>query len=164
MIASKLLVAGISLAAGIAMSGAAQAAPQDNQCWGKVASGLAQFDSPNKTSDMKGGSMGMHSKSTQAANINGGFASDANAFGITFNTENDDGNHGRQGVGNVSEGFPHNTAPGDGGNGQHAVNNGEVLATVVDPATGTFMGGTGEPINCDLDVDPNIGTNGQPLP
>ena len=44
------------------------------------------------------------------------------------------------------------------------MNNGEVLATVVDPATGTFMGGTGEPINCDLDVDPNIGTNGQPLP
>ena len=111
MIASKLFVACVALAAGIAMSGAAQAAPQDNQCWGKVASGLAQFDSPNKTSDMKGGSMGMHSKSTQAANITGGFASDSNAFGITFNTENADGNHGRQGVGNVSEGPPTTRPP-----------------------------------------------------
>ena len=46
MIASKLLVAGVALATSIAMSGAVQAAPQDNQCWGQIASGLAKEVDP----------------------------------------------------------------------------------------------------------------------
>jgi hypothetical protein len=156
-IKTKLFSASLALAAGIAMTAAAQAAPQDNQCWGQIASGLAKYDSPNVTDDMKGGGMGMHSRSTEAANKNGGFASDKNAFGIKFNVDG-----GRQGVGNVSKGAPHNTDPGDGGNGQHAVNNGEVLAPVLDPVTGTRMNGAGEPIDCSLDVDPNINPDGSP--
>lgn len=124
---------------------AAATEPSDNRCWGEIAAGLAQYDSPNVTSDMNGGAMGMHSRSEQGADINGGFAS-SGFIGQP-----------RAGVGNVSSGAPHNTAPGDGGNGQHAVNNGEFFSTFIDPVTGTFMGGTGEPIECSLDVDPNIG-------
>ena len=48
--------------------------------------------------------MGQLSRSTEAADRNGGFASDDNAFGITFNVKDADGNAGRQGVGNVSAG------------------------------------------------------------
>jgi hypothetical protein len=160
MIASKLLVAGVALATSIAMSGAVQAAPQDNQCWGQIASGLAKYDSvtqDNTLVEEKGGSMGLHSRSTQAATNNGGFASPDNGFGITFNVEG-----GRQGVGNVSKGAPHNTAPADGGNGQHAVNNGEALALVLDPTTGQFFTGDDVPtaINCDLDVEPNLAPPG----
>ena len=61
--------------------------------------------------------MGQLSRSTEAADRNGGFASDDNAFGITFNVKDADGNAGRQGVGNVSAGARglHQTAPGDGG-------------------------------------------------
>ncbi|MGH6944825.1 MAG: hypothetical protein ACREH6_11470 [Geminicoccaceae bacterium] len=94
--------------------------------------------------------MGQHSRSTQAANTNGGFASSSNGFGITFNV-----NGGRQGVGNVSKGAPHATHPGDGGNGVHAANNGQVLAGTLDPVTGLFV--TGEPtlIPCDA-AEPNL--------
>lgn len=131
---------------------------QNNQCWGKVASGLAQFDSPNyDSSTMSGGGMGMHARSQTAADINGGFNSSTSLFGLHQNDlKASTGNAGRTGVGNVSAGAPHNTAPGDGGNGQHAVNNGEFFSTLADPVTGTFMGGTGQPIECDL-LDPSIG-------
>ncbi len=99
--------------------------------------------------DEKGGAMGLHSRSLTAAENNGGFASNG-VFTIP---------QPRDGVGNVSSGFPHNTPPGDGGNGQHAVNNGEFLATIADPATGVFFSPTnpGTAITCSLDVNPNFG-------
>lgn len=140
---------GISLAlvCAFATESTAQTQPSDNRCWGEVVSGLAQYDSPNVTSDMHGGPMGMHSRSQEAASINGGFATNSIV----------PVDQPRSGVGNVSAGAPHFTAPGDGGNGQHAVNNGEVFVPIIDPVTGTFMGGAGEPIECSLDVEPNIG-------
>jgi hypothetical protein len=126
------------------------ASPQDpskggqmNRCWGEIASGLAQFDSPNVDEDDRGGGMGMHSRSGTAAAKNGGFANNPI---VPIGQP-------RTGVGNVSKGAPHNTHPGDGGNGQHAVNNGEGFATVLDPVTGTPMRGAGEPIECSLDVE-----------
>jgi hypothetical protein len=147
----KMLSATLVLGAGLGMATEAWAqSPQDpgtggqlNECWGQVASQTAQLDTPDGTS---GGGMGQHSRSTQAANTNGGFASDANEFGIEFNVKEEGGNAGRDGVGNVSDGPPHNTHPGDGGNGQHAINNGG-LAAVLDPVDGQ---GTGETINCDV--------------
>ena len=142
----KPLPGGLLIAAGLALAGTAMAAPpqdpgtggQLNQCWGQVASQLAQFATPDGTS---GGGMGQHSRSTQAANQNGGFASDNNAFEITLNVDG-----GREGVGNVSNGPPHSTHPGDGGNGQHAINNGN-LAAVLDPVDGQ---GAGQVLPCDL--------------
>jgi hypothetical protein len=112
-----------------------------NECWGQIASQTAKLDTPDGTS---GGGMGQHSRSTQAANTNGGFASDDNAFGITFNVDG-----GRQGVGNVSADAdgPHQAHPGDGGNGQHAINNGGQFAALLNPVTGEAtpaLGGTGE--------------------
>jgi hypothetical protein len=114
------------------------ASPQDpatggqlNKCWGNIIKQVAQADTPEGSS---GGGMGMHARSTTAANINGGFASDDNAVGITLNELNAEGNHGRDGVGNVSTDV-HGTHPGDGGNGQHAINNGQ-LAAQVDPVDG----------------------------
>jgi hypothetical protein len=104
---------------------------QLNQAWGKTASDLAKQEDES----VKGHGLGAHSRSTQAANNVGGFASDNNAFGITFNVKEDGGNAGRQGVGNVSKNPPHNVHPGDGGNGQHALNNAN-LSEVVDPVTG----------------------------
>jgi hypothetical protein len=106
---------------------------QINQCWGQIASGLAQFDSPNVTSDMNGGGMGMHSRSSQGATNNGGFANSPFGFGPGS----------REGVGNVSAGAPHNTSPGDGGNCQHAVNNGTVFSQIADPVTGTLLANPG---------------------
>jgi hypothetical protein len=94
--------------------------------------------------------MGQHSRSTQAANTNGGFASDDNAFGITFNVDG-----GRQGVGNVSKGSPHNVHPGDGGNGVHAANNGQVFAASLDPVTGLEAGDDPRLIPCE-GAAPNI--------
>lgn len=147
---------------GFAATAMAQAAENDpsvggqlNRCWGQVAGQIAKLDTPDGTS---GGGMGQHSRSTQAANNNGGFAANneeygPNAFGITFNTDG-----GRQGVGNVSkdpEG-PHNVHPGDGGNGQHAINNSTSgFSAVLNPVTGDATpaaGGSGEVVdlNCDL--------------
>ncbi|MCB4825248.1 hypothetical protein [Roseicella aerolata] len=145
---------GLCLGLTVGIAGAARAAsPQDpgtsgqiNQCWGQIASGLAQYDSPNVTDAMHGGAMGMHSRSGTAAAKNGGFANNPIAP-IT---------QPRTGAGNVSKGAPHNTHPGDGGMGQHAVNNGAFFSTLLDPVTGTVMGGTGEPITCSLNVAPNI--------
>jgi hypothetical protein len=141
MIKSRILpYVGLCIALGCAGSAYAQsttpAAPL-NQCWGQVATGLAQYDSPNYDSTtMNGGSMGMHSRSATAADINGGFAT----TGFVQQP--------RSGVGNVSTDV-HGVAPGDGGNGQHAINNGS-LSQFIDPVTGTFMRGAGEPIECSL--------------
>jgi hypothetical protein len=107
---------------------------QLNKEWGRVVSDLAQKSDP----DVTGGGMGAHSRSTTAANNNGGFASGSNGFNITFNVRDGDGNAGREGVGNVSAGELHNVHPGDGGNGQHALNN-EQLSGVLDPVTGEFV-------------------------
>jgi hypothetical protein len=117
---------------------------QLNQCWGKVASQLAQM---GRDDDIPGGGLGSHSRSTTAANNVGGFASDNNDFGITLSQlDPETGNHGRDGVGNVSAGPIHNTNPGDGGNGQHAINNGN-LAAGLDPVDGQ---GAGEQIPCEV--------------
>jgi hypothetical protein len=147
----RMLSGAAAMALGLGLATTAWAAsPQDpdtggqlNQCWGQVASQTAQLDTPDGTN---GGGLGQHSRSTQAANKNGGFASDDNEFGITFNVKEDGGNAGRDGVGNVSSSPPHNTHPGDGGNGQHAINNGG-LAAALDPVDGQ---GAGEAITCDV--------------
>lgn len=114
-----------------------------NKCWGQVASQTAKLDTPDGTN---GGALGQHSRSTQAANINGGFAATGNGFNIQFNVDG-----GRDGVGNASadvDGF-HHTNPGDGGNGQHAMNNAG-LAETLNPVTGQFTtaaGGTAEVVD-----------------
>jgi hypothetical protein len=133
---------------------------QLNQCWGQVASQTAKLDTPDGTS---GGGMGQHSRSTQAANNNGGFTanneeSGVNGFGITFNVfDEEDGNAGRDGVGNASAGPNHGVHPGDGGNGQHAINNGSDLengsglSTILDPVTGDRLsGGEVVELTCEL--------------
>lgn len=126
---------------------------QGNKDWGEVASNLAQLSTEGSTapdgSDANGGAMGQHSRTTTAADNNGGFA---NSDGIIqFNVKDADGNAGRDGVGNVSRDV-HNSEPGDGGNGTHAVNNAE-LAGVVNPVTGEFTtnaGGTAEDVSGEL--------------
>lgn len=144
--AIELLSATLVLGAGLGMAASAWAQASNtpetggqlNQCWGQIASQTAQLDTPDGTS---GGGMGQHSRSTQAANLNGGFAATGNGFGIQFNVDG-----GRDGVGNVSAGENHNTHPGDGGNGQHAINNAG-LAEALNPVTGqrtTAAGGTAE--------------------
>ena len=90
--------------------------------------------------------MGAHSRSQTAADNVGGFANSTNPFGQ---------DQPRAGVGNVSGGFPHGVAPGDGGNGQHAVNNGQGFSTVIDPVTGEAIPtGDGAPV---LDPDSECG-------
>jgi hypothetical protein len=124
---------------------------QLNQCWGQVASGIAQL---GRDDDMSGGGMGSHTRSTTAADNVGGFAASSND-GFTFNELNEEGNHGRDGVGNVSAGGFHNSHPGDGGNGQHAINNsndsvnGFGLANDIDPVTGGPSAGD-QGLGCDL--------------
>lgn len=116
---------------------------QGNSDWGTVASNTAQLDTEHSTTDdgddANGGGMGQHSRSTQGANENGGFAAQdidgdgdgGNAFNIEFNTDG-----GRLGVGNATRSAPHNEdSPSDGGNGRHATNN-AALAEVLDPVTG----------------------------
>ena len=106
---------------------------QNNKEWGAAINNLAK---EGRDDSIPGAGMGSHSRSTTAANINGGFASDDNVFGITFNVRDpDETNNGRDGVGNVSKGPNHNAHPGDGGNGTHAINN-VGLSSVVDPVTG----------------------------
>jgi hypothetical protein len=155
------MLAGVSAVAfclGIAGPAWAQQDPstggQLNQCWGQVASQTAKLDTPEGTS---GGGMGQHSRSTQAADTNGGFANSDNGFGITFNVKEDGGDAGRAGVGNATRGSPHFAEPGDGGNGQHAINNGSDLenglglSTVLDPVTGQFLPeGEVVELTCDL--------------
>ena len=140
----------VALGAGLTTAAWAQQDPnlggQLNKCWGQVASQTAKLDTPEGTS---GGGMGQHSRSTQAADKNGGFANSNNGFEITFNVDG-----GRLGVGNATRGEPHNAEPGDGGNGQHAINN-ATLAETLNPVTGEFTtqaGGTAEVVDlsCDL--------------
>jgi hypothetical protein len=116
---------------------------QLNQCWGQIASQIAKLDTSGV--DANGGGMGVH---TRAASGQGTTFGDA--FG--FNTGG-----GRTGVGNVSAGQPHNTAPGDGGNGQHAINNGTDtenglgFSNIINPLTGQPGGITGgQTLECDL--------------
>lgn len=156
----RMLSGACAMALGLGFSTAAWAQQdpntggQLNKCWGQVASQTAKLDTPDGTS---GGGMGQHSRSTQAANTNGGFASDSNGFGITFNVKEDGGDAGRAGVGNATRGSPHFAEPGDGGNGQHAINNGSDLenglglSTVLDPVTGQFLpDGEVVELTCDL--------------
>lgn len=116
---------------------------QLNQCWGQIASQVAQLDTSGV--DANGGGMGIH---VRAAAGQGSTFGENVPFGTPFNEENPDGNHGRVGVGNVSSGPPHNTAPGDGGNGQHAINNGGFVA-ILDPLTG-FFGSTFGALICSI--------------
>jgi hypothetical protein len=117
-----------------------------NKCWGQVASQTAKL---GRDDDIPGGGLGSHSRSTQAANNVGGFANSENGFGIQFNVDG-----GRKGVGNFSAqtaetGGPHHTAPGDGGNGVHAMNN-AAAATTLNPVNGQFTtaaGGTAEVVD-----------------
>ncbi len=116
---------------------------QLNQCWGQTASQVAKLDTSGV--DANGGGMGIHSRAAAGQGETFG-----DAFG--FNTDG-----GRIGVGNVSGGAPHNTAPGDGGNGQHAINNGTDTANglgfsnIIDPLTGQRGGITGgQTLTCDL--------------
>jgi hypothetical protein len=141
--AAVAVVLGFASTAWAQATNTSETGGQLNRCWGKVASQLAQ---QGRDDDIPGGGLGSHSRSTTAANNVGGFASDNNDFDITLNEVNAEGNHGRDGVGNVSAGPIHNTNPGDGGNGQHAINNGR-LAAALDPVDGQ---GPGEVIPCDV--------------
>jgi hypothetical protein len=153
--------AAATLSLGLASTAWAQQDPavggQLNQCWGQVISQTAKLETPEGT---KGGAMGQHARSTQAADRNGGFANSNNGFGITFNVkEEGETSAGRSGVGNATRGSPHFAEPGDGGNGQHAINNssngGLELSRTLNPVTGqltTEAGGTAEVVDlsCDL--------------
>jgi hypothetical protein len=139
---------------------------QGNKDWGKVASNLAQLSTEGSTapdgSDANGGAMGQHARATTAADNNGGFAHSDNDLNIQFNVKDPDGNAGRDGVGNVSRGDFHQSEPGDGGNGTHAVNNAE-LAGTLNPITGeltTNAGGTAEDVSGEL----LEGTSADPTP
>jgi hypothetical protein len=139
---------------------------QGNKDWGKVASNLAQLSTEGSTapdgSDANDGAMGQHTRATTAADNNGGFAHSGNDFGIQFNVKEAGDNAGRAGVGNATRGAPHNSEPGDGGNGTHAVNNAEA-AGVLNPVTGEFTanaGGTAE----DVSVELLEGTSADPTP
>jgi hypothetical protein len=114
---------------------------QNNRCWGEIASQLAKLG------------MGPHSRSQTAADNVGGFNNSDNPFGIHQQTNKETGNAGRTGVGNVSAGAPHFTNPGDGGNGQHAVNNGEFFTQFVDPVTGAL--GPSTALTCAA-LEPNL--------
>jgi hypothetical protein len=138
---------------------------QGNKDWGKVTSNLARLSTEGSTapdgSDAHGGAMGQHTRATTAADNNGGFANSDNDLNIQFNVKDADGNAGRDGVGNVSRDF-HNSEPGDGGNGTHAVNNAN-LAGDVNPVTGEFTtnaGGTAEDVSGEL----LEGTSADPTP
>jgi hypothetical protein len=115
---------------------------QLNRCWGEIASQLAQL--PMDGIDANGGAMGVHSKDDNAPDAT--FRD--SAFGGTSNN--------RLGIGNgtADENGPHAVAPGDGGLGQHAINNGSTttdgqitffqgtplatsgFSTIADPRTG----------------------------
>jgi hypothetical protein len=150
-------VAALALALGIATAAAAQQTPnkavndpsvggQANKCWGETASGIAQLSGLDGS---KGGGMGQHSRSATAAEKNGGFSSGAGPVQLP---------QPRQGVGNVSADLdgPHGVHPGDGGNGVHAANNGQVFAQGLDPVTGLPVGdGEARLIPCE-GAEPNL--------
>lgn len=114
----------IGLAVGVAGAAHAQSTPEKpaatlNQCWGNVASQIAQL---GKDDAISGGGMGAHSRSAESPQ--GGFAAGSGFF-----------EEPRNGVGNQSQLPPHNTHPSDGGNGIHANNNAN-FTSIVDPVTG----------------------------
>jgi hypothetical protein len=134
MRANRLAEFGLFFGVAISIAGAAHAqssltSPQDpsvggqaNSCWGNVASQLAKIG------------MGEHSRSQTAADINGGFASN----GLIQQPRNGVGNQSR------TPDAPHQTQPGDGGNGVHATNNAiltdpSILGFAIDPVTGAFV-------------------------
>ena len=141
----RTILLGATAAALMLAGSAAAGNPQDpskggqlNRCWGSIASQVAKLDTSYV--DANGGGMGIHSR---AAAGQGSTFGENVPFGTPFNELNAEGNHGRTGVGNVSGGAPHFTHPGDGGNGQHAINNGNStdglgFANLIDPLTGFF--------------------------
>lgn len=165
----EVLLGAAVVALSVGLAGAAGAGGQLNKCWGDITQQQAKLPTPDGT---KGGARGQHARSTTAADKNGGFANSGNDFGIFFNELNADGNHGRAGVGNASSGPPHANLPGDpqlsqgeilgnGGNGQHAINNGTdtvnglAFSNTLNPTTGTFTtnvpGGTAEVVELTCD-------------
>jgi hypothetical protein len=116
---------------------------QLNRCWGEIASQLAQMSTDGI--DANGGAMGLHSKDNNAPDTT--FRD--SVFGGTDNN--------RLGIGNATGGTtgPHQVAPGDGGIGQHAINNGTTttdaqihfgpttrtsgFSNLADPRTGAFL-------------------------
>jgi hypothetical protein len=119
---------------------------QLNRCWGEIASQLAQMDTSDSLAN--GGGMGQHSKDNQAK---GTTFRDNPLFGGTAEG-------GRAGLGNGTSGTngPHQMATGDGGLGQHAINNGTTttdaqihnrdgsistsgFSNLADPVTGAFL-------------------------
>ena len=118
---------------------------QLNQCWGQIASQVAQLDTSGVAAS--GGGMGIHTRSAAGQGTTFG-----DAFGFNING-------GRQGVGNVSASTngPHRSAPGDGGNGQHAINNSNDIvnsttggfSNIIDPLTGR-LGSTVTTLQCVL--------------
>lgn len=167
---SRVIAVLVSAAAAMMIGSPALAdSPQDpgttgqgNKDWGTVASNLAQLSTEGSTapdgSDANGGAMGQHSRATTAADNNGGFANSDNDFGITFNVKDPDGNAGRDGVGNVTRDV-HDSEPGDGGNGTHAVNNAE-LAGVLNPVNGESTANGAEDVSGEL----LEGTSADPTP
>jgi hypothetical protein len=115
---------------------------QNNKCWGQTASELAKQSDPS----VNGGGMGAHTRSETAADINGGFANSTNPFGQ---------DQPRSGVGNVSTDV-HGVHPGDGGNGIHAANNGQVLTAFANPVTGAAVTDPADQIVLASDCTPNI--------
>jgi hypothetical protein len=105
-----LMTTGLAHAAKPTGESHTEAVPTDNKCWGEAASALAKLG------------MGDHSKSSKTP-------------ATTFRDGDFGGDEPRLGVGNVSEDI-HGVAPGDGGNGQHAVNNAQFFSTLADPVTG----------------------------
>jgi hypothetical protein len=129
---------------------------QLNRCWGEMASQLAQLDTSGI--DANGGAMGLHSKDNNAPDTT--FRD--SAFGGTTNN--------RLGIGNGTADVngPHGVAPGDGGLGAHAINNGSTLtegpvgglgfSQLANPMTGQlttqFGGPGGDPVelHCSLEA------------
>jgi hypothetical protein len=116
LLCTGLCTATLLLAATGAMAGKVERTPntsdtggQLNRCWGEIASKLAQLDTAGTTAN--GGAMGQHSR-------------DNSGQGTTFRENTLD--NGRLGIGNGTADVngPHAAAPGDGGLGQHAINNG----------------------------------------
>jgi hypothetical protein len=98
---------------------------QLNRCWGEIASQLAQL--PTDGIDANGGAMGLHSKDNAAPDT---------TFRDAF-TPPDTNNRLGIGNGTADVNGPHAVAPGDGGLGQHAINNG---STTTDGQVTFFQG------------------------
>lgn len=139
-----LLRSGIGALCALGMMSPAMAQAPGGSCWGKAASGTAKLDTPDGTS---GGGMGQHSRSTQAADMNGGFANSNNSFGISFNDGNTTGGtgfggnngNGRRGVANQTRTLGVDGPGGGIGNAEHAEAN-IGASQVLNPVTGVRDG------------------------